>query len=510
MIIDNKIAIVGAGLGGLAAAIRLAKNGYEVHIFEKNLQPGGKAGVISEGRFRFDTGPSLLTMPFILEELFQYAGEDIKNYLSVEKLNELCKYYFHDGSNLTAYSNLDKFADEINNKTSESYSNVRKYFDYCKNIYDLTADLFLYHIPKNIMNYFSLGALNTLLKINKIDPFRTMHEANSKFFKDEKVIQLFDRYATYSGSSPFLAPATLNIIPYVEFFLGGYFVKEGIYSIADSLFKVAKKIGVNFHFNSPVERIIIESNSIKGIIVNNEVLDFHRVVSNADISFTYNTLLNKKPGQKNNTSGYEPSLSGLIFYLGIRGLYPGLGIHNILFSENYKKEFEDIFEAKICPEDPTVYIHISSKYKANDAPEGHENWFVMINTPHVENQDWEKEIERSRKNIIKKINKILKIDITNRIVSEKILTPQDIQKSSNSFKGSIYGISSNSKKNAFMRHPNTSSKVRELYFCGGSVHPGGGIPLVLLSGKNVSELILKKDMYGKRNHLIKNNKFSAN
>jgi phytoene dehydrogenase-like protein len=181
-----------------------------------------------------------------------------------------------------------------------------------------------------------------------------------------------------------------------------------------------------------------------------------------------------------------------VFYWGVKAKHDQLEIHNILFSIDYRKEFDDLFTNKIIHDDPTIYIYISSKYSPSDAPPDCENWFVMINTPPNSNQNWKEEIAKSKKIILNKIKNLLSIDLENQMVSEKVLSPIELEKNTGSYRGSIYGISSNNRFAAFLRHPNFSKDVSGLYFCGGSVHPGGGIPLVLLSGKIASDMIKKR------------------
>lgn len=488
----KKIAIIGAGLGGLSAAIRLSSNGFDVSVFEKNSYPGGKASQIINSGFRFDAGPSLLTMPYVLNDLFEQSGERMEEHLDIKKLEIICKYFYNDGTIINAYSDLQKFGNELERNTLDNSTSLKKYFNYCANIYDLTADLFLFKSPAQLSTFFSVKAFKTLLQLNKIDPFRTMHRAVSTFFKDKKTIQLFDRYATYNGSNPYQTPATLNIIPHVEYNLGSFIPAKGIYSITESLYKLALKKGVKFYFNSQVDEIIYAGKNANGIKVNNQLQKFDLIISNADVNQTFNKLLpSLKSKEKIKNNRLNPSTSGLVFYWGIDGKFNNLETHNILFSEDYKKEFDDIFVNKTIPADPTVYIYISSKLNKDDAPPEKENWFVMINTPHIENQNWQVEIKLARERIIKKVNQFLNVDIESKIICEQKLTPHDIQERTGSMHGSIYGISSNDKRAAFMRQQNKSKSLNNLYFCGGSVHPGGGIPLVILSGKIVTDLIMK-------------------
>jgi phytoene desaturase len=491
--VKRRICVIGAGFGGLSAAIRLANKGFEVDLYEQNNTPGGKAGEINERGYRFDTGPSLLTMPQVLENLFSDCNENLKDYLTINRLDLICKYFYPDGSIINAYSDQDKFGKEIEENTSDNSASLDKYLNYCKTIYELAGDLFLTKDPSNVSTYLNAKALKTLLNIKKIDPFRTMNEANESFFKDQRLVQLFNRYATYNGSNPYLAPATLNIIPHVEYDQGSFIPEDGIYAITKALWKLAEKKGVNIFLNKKVDEIILENKEVKAIKVNNKIIKYDKIISNVDVNFTFKNLI--KNFESRESRRYEkklPSFSGLVFYWGIKKEFPELETHNILFSKDYKKEFDDLFENKMIHNDPTVYIYISSKLDKDDAPSGKENWFVMVNAPHIQNQNWDSEVNTARKNVVKKINNFLKTDIESLIEFKNLMSPINVQDRTGSYLGSIYGISSNDKFAAFMRQSNKSKTVKNLYFCGGSAHPGGGIPLVILSGKIVSDIIQKE------------------
>ncbi len=317
-----------------------------------------------------------------------------------------------------------------------------------------------------------------------------MHNANNSFFKDERIVQFYDRFATYNGSNPYQAPATLNVILHIEQHFGAYFPAGGMYSIVTGLVKLAEELGVKFHYNSPVEEIVLQGKQAAGIKVKGELLQGDIVISNMDVWFTYHKLLKAYPKlYPKKILAQERSSSALIFYWGINKQFPQLDLHNIFFSADYEQEFNHIWEQKDIYHDPTVYINISSKFKADDAPAGCENWFVMINVPSDTGQDWDILIAHARENILNKLSKNLGEDISKLIISESILDPRGIESRTSSYQGSIYGTSSNNRFAAFLRHANKSSKISNLYFCGGSVHPGGGIPLCLLSAKIVSEWV---------------------
>ena len=503
----KKVVVIGAGLGGLSAAIRLAKKGFSVTIVEQNNKTGGKANEINEEGFRFDTGPSLLTMPFVIEELFTEAGFEIGEYLDLVQPEVLCRYFYPSGKEVDAWSDLDKFVNELSLKFDEPRGVIQSYFDYSKKIYDLTAELFLFKSFREYSTFLNKKALKTLLNLPKIDSFRTMHQANASFFKHPELIQLFDRYATYNGSDPYKAPATLNIIQHVEYGIGGFTLKGGIYSLSKAMTDVALKLGVEILTNHPVDEIVLACNEVHGVCCRGKVIDDPNkvigvrcgeklidadiVVSNSDVTNTYRKLLNDSqvtPARKYYKT--EPSSSALVFYWGVQGEYPQLKMHNVIFSEDYKKEFTEIFDDGKVPNDPTIYIYISSKYNPTDAVEYGENWFVMINMPPGKEKS-ELDIESVKQKIIEKVKKTLNIDLNKKIIFEKILTPQMIEEKTSSVFGSLYGISSNNRFAAFLRQDNRSKEYNGLYFCGGSAHPGGGIPLVILSGKIVSDLISK-------------------
>lgn len=484
----RKAVVAGAGIGGIAAAIRLAVKGYEVEVFEVNSYPGGKLSEFYTDGFRFDAGPSLFTMPHLVDELFLLAGKNPSDYFSYSKLDVVCRYFYEDRTRLVAWADPEKFAKEIAEKTTDSAENVIRFMKKSSEIYSITHHVFLERSLHKFSTYFRAATLSSLLKFSKIDPFRTMNAAVESYFSDSRTIRFFDRYATYNGSDPYRAPATLNVIPHLEQHYGAWFPDGGMYSITDSLVRLAKDIGVRFHFNTPVEEIVVKDKYVKGVRIKGEVLEASVVVSNADVWYVYNKLLKGEKAPQR-VLEQERSSSALIFYWGIKRRFEELDLHNIFFSEDYREEFNCIWQKNRIYGDPTVYVNISSKCRAADAPEGCENWFVMINVPSDKGQDWDRLIAGARENILAKLSRNLGADIASLICTESILDPRSIESKTFSYQGSLYGSSSNNRFSAFFRHPNFSNRIRGLYFTGGSVHPGGGIPLALLSAKIVAENI---------------------
>jgi phytoene desaturase len=283
----------------------------------------------------------------------------------------------------------------------------------------------------------------------------------------------------------------LSLIPHLEQNQGTFYPSGGMISITNALYQLALKKGVTFHFNQPVDRIIHLEGKAQGIVVNGKNMLANIIVSNGDIYFTYKNLLHH-PSKAKKILKQERSSSAVIFYWGIGKSFPGLGLHNILFSNHYKEEFENLFSKGLPGADPTVYINITSKMEEGHAPAGKENWFVMVNAPANSGQDWEALKKTIRQRVIEKINRVLQTDIEPLIETEEVLDPVLIEERTGSYMGSLYGTSSNTRLAAFLRPPNFTTYVKGLYFCGGSVHPGGGIPLCFNSAK-ITALLIGKD-----------------
>ena len=485
---NQSAAIIGAGIAGLACAIRLRVQGYSVTVFEANTYPGGKLTAFSEKGYRFDMGPSLFTMPQFIEELFTTAGKDISEYFSYKKKDRVCNYFFEDGTSFTAYADVKKFAENAAQTFDVDSITVDRYFKESKRKYDLTAGLFLENSLHKFKTYLSANTLKAIFNINSLHVNNTLNYYNTKMFKDPRLVQFFNRFATYNGSSPFQTSGIMSMIPHLEQYFGTYFPKGGMHSITMSLFQLAKDIGVDFQFNTKIQKIITNDNKAVGVATEKRDVLTDIVVSNSDIVPTYRTLLKHKKAPEK-ILNQPRSSSALIFYWGIKKEFSQLDLHNIFFTKDYQTEFDYIFNKNDVYNDPTVYINITSKEEKNDAPNGCENWFTMVNVPSNTGQDWEKIIVKTRENVLEKISRLLQEDISQLIEFEDILDPRTIESRTLSHQGALYGASSNNKYAAFLRHPNYKSSIKNLYFCGGSVHPGGGIPLCLLSGKIVSELV---------------------
>jgi len=487
----KKAIIIGSGIGGIATALRLRSMNYNVTVFENNNYPGGKLASFDLGPYRFDAGPSLLTMPHFIDELFILFNENPRDYFNYKKKDISCKYFWDDGTKLNAYSEKSKFINEINKVLGVKESTVSTYLLKAKKKYDLTKSMFLEQSLHKLKTYLSKDLLIGLFNVFSFQINKTLNQVNELELKEPHLVQLFNRFATYNGSSPYKTPGMMTLVQHLEQEYGTYVSDKGMNNITKSLYDLALRQGIDFKFNSFVSQILVSGKRAIGVSVGEESYSSDIVVSNMDIVPTYRNLL-KNHYQPEKTLSQERSSSALIFYWGINKEFKNLDLHNIFFSNDYKKEFQSIFEKKSIFSDPTVYINITSKDVKGDAPDNCENWFVMINSPNDSGQDWDNMIEEVKSNILKKINRLLNIELEDYIEYEKVYTPKTIESNTQSYMGSLYGSSSNNLMSAFLRHPNFSNKILNLYFCGGSVHPGGGIPLCLLSAKIVSQIIKNK------------------
>jgi phytoene desaturase len=489
----QEIIIIGAGLGGLSAACRLAKSGFSVTILEKNETVGGKVNTVESNGYRFDTGASLLTMRRVLEDLFIFCGKRIEDYLEIVPCEPICRYFWSDGTTLDASADLQKTESEIEKIEPNDAVNFRKYLTDSRRKYEIAEKTFLAHSLNDLPRLLRPKFFRDLAAISSL---KTLDKHNRQYFSSAKLQQLFNRFATYNGSSPFETPATFALIPYVEFGLGAWYVKGGMYEIPKALEKLALESGVKIFTESAVEKIVIENGKAVGVRVGSEITSADFIIANSDAIETYRNLINAKDRKKfsnRKLEKREPSSSGFVLLLGVKKKYRQLAHHNIFFSDDYKAEFEQIFREKRPAMNPTVYVCASSVTDETQAPAGHENLFVLINAPYTSDKtDWQKEAKPYRDLIIKNLENFGLSDLENSIDFERIITPEDFQKKYATNHGSIYGISSNGIFSAFLRVPNKAKDIENLYFAGGATHPGGGIPLVLLSGKMAAEMITRQ------------------
>jgi phytoene desaturase len=480
--LQRKASVIGSGIAGLAAAIRLAIRGFDVNVFERNEYPGGKLSLIEKDGYKFDAGPSLFTQPQYLEQLFHEAGESIDGFFEYQKVDLSCRYFFENGKIINAWTEASRYEEELVNILGEKPGALKNYLQQSASLYESVGSIFLNQSLHRLNTWLQPKVLKALGKVKPAHLFDSLHSFNQSKFTSAEAIQIFNRYATYNGSDPYQTPGMMSMIPHLELNQGTFYPKGGMISITNALYNLACKKGVQFHFNSQVQEIVTENRRIKGVIANDSLHSSEIVVSNADVYFTYQYLLkdNRKAEQ---LLKQERSCSGQIFYWGMNRSFPELHLHNIFFSSDYKKEFQLLFKKGKLYDDPTVYVNITSKMEDGLAPSGKENWFLLINAPAGTGENAESDRLKLRDKVIRKLSRMLQTDIASSIETEDFLNPERIEKRTGSYLGALYGTSSNSRSAAFLRHPNFHSSYKGLYFCGGSVHPGGGIPLCFKSAE---------------------------
>ena len=491
----DKIIVIGAGIGGLSAAIRLAAAGKRVVVYEQNAEVGGKMGEIRRDGFRWDTGPSVITMRHVFEELFAVAGARLEEHLTLLPVEPLTRYFYPDGVVLDASRDLAKMAAQIERIEPRDVEGYLAYLAYAARIHRITGPVFIYDQPPRLQSFARVPVSEWL----KADPLRTMQQSINRFVRAPHLRQLLGRFATYVGGSPFVAPATLNVIAHVELTGGVWYPQGGIYAIARALRGLAEGLGVEIQTNQAVTALRTAGARVTGVaLADGREETAVAVVANVDVTTLYDRLLPPTPAVRRRLRALqrlEPSCSGLVLLLGVdaRGWpeAPALAHHNIFFSADYRREFEQIFRQGVPPDDPTIYLAITSQTDAPDAPPGHANWFILVNAPPLGAAfDWAREGAAYRERTLARLAE-RGLDVNGRVRSETMLTPHDLQALTGAWRGALYGASANSKFTVFRRPHNRSRDFRGLYLTGGATHPGGGVPMVTLSGKVAAELLLR-------------------
>ncbi len=491
----EQIAVIGAGIGGLCTAARLAKAGHHVTIFEASDRTGGKCRTEWIGKYAFDTGPSLLTLPAVYRDFFQRTGDVMGRVLEIEEVSPSFDYRFHDGksvkfANLSRKKTLAAIAEALGENDAQEWDRVMLQ---AEAMWDVSREPFIESELKSPLSL--LKRPRVIRDIKVIAPWKSLRGIG---IKSPYLSKIMDRYATYSGSDPRSAPAVLSTIAFVEEAFGAWHIKGGIGTLAEKITERCQKLGVEIRLNTYVDEITIKSGKVTGIHVQGNFYAFDRVVANADAQTVYTKLLaptNKVVKIRKQLAKSEPSLAGFSLLLGLKpSNQPPLEHHTIVFPENYDLEFESIFTSKTPVEKPTIYI-CAPRDPLMVKDKDHEAWFVLVNAPRHSTDghgyDWSnKEFAHQYANQIIDHIEAAGIPIRDRLEVLEIRTPLDLQESVHAPGGSIYGNSSNGARSAFSRAKNRSP-IKGLYLVGGSAHPGGGLPLVGLSAEIVANAILE-------------------
>ena len=495
----SKIAVIGAGVGGLSVAARLAKAGHTVEIYEASDQTGGKCRTEWFGDYGFDTGPSLLTIPAVYRDLFLKTGKRLEHVLDVKPVDPAFAYHFYDGQQVT-FANLSnpKTYLEIEKSFGKEAANQwRELMDRADAMWEVSREPFVESELKSIWSL--IKRKNFLKDLRIIAPFTSLRALSKKYKLHPNLAMIIDRYATYTGSDPRKAPAVLLTIAYVEAAFGAWHITGGIGNLSKALEQRCLDLGVRIHLNTKVAKINVVNESANGLTLENgQVVNADLVVANADAELVYNQLLDvevksAKP-ERVKLKRASKSLSGFSLLLGLdnsKGEAVALSHHNIFFPKDYDAEFDQIFDQKVAVTDPTIYV-CAPKDATMVKGVNKESWFVLVNAPRHDPQngmDWRKGAAEYAQVLIKKLD-ALGLNVSSRLDQMQFRTPLDLEQYALAPGGSIYGTSSNSARSAFLRASNRST-VKNLYCVGGSSHPGGGLPLVGISAEIVAQMIGK-------------------
>lgn len=483
---DFHVAVIGAGVGGLTCAALLARAGVQVTVIEKNGRVGGKLGWLEQDGYNWDMGPSLVTMPHVFRQLWQKLGRHLEDDLTLIPLPNTCRYRWTDGTCI----------DE--NAAFWQRDDVSRFLSYAAGLYELSADTFLHHPLEEWWKQVTWRNLGKLRHFPKIATFQTMDQVVRRFFAhDPHLVQLFDRFATYNGSSPYRTPAAFNIIPFVEAKFGGWYIKGGLYEIARALERICLAAGVEIRTGAEVfsvrpegQRWRLESRGFNG----DRCEAFHYVVCNQDVLSARQSLL-PYPSPESGLRERDLSISAFILYLGVARQFPQLDHHNIFFSNDYPAEFRQLFDQHRPVDEPTIYVAVHSRSDPDRAPPGCENWFVLVNAPalHPRNGvDWQTFAHTYGDRIIDRLETDFGLrGLRSAVQVRKHFTPWDFKSRYHAHEGALYGYASHGVRAAFQRPKMCPPGRSNFCYVGGSTHPGGGLPLVCLSGQMAARKVLR-------------------
>ena len=485
--------VIGAGIGGIATAARLAKNGYEVIVLEKEPTPGGRCNQILRDGHRFDIGPTLFLMPEIWEETFAAIGEKMTDHLELKRIDPTYKIHFDDGLQLELTSNLGAMQTQLEAVEKTAFTGFLNYIAEGSKHYKMSVEKFVGRNFYNIFEYLSPANLPLLFQLKAL---KKHHANTSRFFKDERLKAAFTFQNMYLGLSPYDAPATYSLLQYTELAEGVWYPMGGMYACIQALVKIAEKLGVKFIYNAPVKKLNVNGSRIEGATLQDgREFTADIFVGNADLPYIYKELLPENHEAKN----LEKKLytcSTIMFYWGVDKEYPQIAHHNVFLGGEYKDSFEQIFSDHTLPETPSFYVHAPARTDKAAAPAGQETLYVLVPVGHLDarsEQDWEALIERARETVLRRLaNEKGATDLREHIKFEIAYSPRDWKERFNLEKGAAFGLSHNFWQVGYLRPQNRHKQYKNLYFTGASTHPGTGLPIVLLSARLTTERILKE------------------
>src|SRR5919199_6779739 len=471
-------------MGSLAAAIRLGAMGFEVEVFEKNDQPGGRIGRLEQNGFTFDTGPSLLLMTDTYRELFSFAGRDLDDYVRLIPLKGQYRVHFGDGDTLTIHRTLPELVGELERIEPGVAPRFYRFLEDACHKYRIGRSQFVERDFEGARDFFGLRNLRLLIKTRALSNY---YRSVSRFFRTEKLRQAFSLQTMYLGLSPFEAPAVYSLLPYTELAEDGlWFPEGGMYSLVEALEKLAIELGVRFHLRSQVERVVVTKGLARGVKVEGGEIEADAVLANADLPYAYRELLAGSADGDFKLRRREKlryTASAFMLYLGFDGKLGNMVHHNFYLSGRYRENFEAIFKDRAPPEDPSFYAVVPTKTEPRMAPDGMESLFVLVPVPHLgPNVDWERDGDAFREKIYGLLERRCGLD-RGGVVYEKVRTPPDWRDEYNLEEGAAFGIGHGILQVGYFRPPMVSKTVQRMYFVGASTRPGTGVPLVTIGAR---------------------------
>ena len=490
----KRVIVIGAGLGGISAAVSLASAGFEVELCEKNERIGGKLNLLERDGFSFDLGPSIIILPHLFRRLFERAGKVMEDYVSFQELPLQWRSFFEDGTVLDLHSDARLMEQELG-KLGADAAGYWAFLEYSRRLWQFSEQAYLERGADglgDIMRGSSLGEI-----YRGVDPLRTMDQGVARFIKNQHLRDMLCFFIKYVGSSAFDAPALMNLLAYSQLGWGLWYVRGGMYNLARGLGRLMQDLGVRVHLGAEVVEITRQGSRVDGVVLRDGTRHAAEVVvCNMEVIPAYERLLGERDSLmlKRYRFMFEPAASGLVLHLGVRRDYPQLAHHNFFFARDLRKFLDTIHRRKQLPEDPTIYLVCPTRTDPSLAPAGHHIIKILPHIPPIQPRPFGREDYLALKErVLDKLERMGLHDLRGQTVVEDMLTPDDLQRMYYSNRGAIYGVVADRKRNFGFKAPKQSERYENLYFVGGSVNPGGGTPMVVTSGMNAARLILETE-----------------
>jgi phytoene desaturase len=487
---SKSVAIIGAGVGGISAAIHLANYGFHVTVFEKNPNPGGRCDWIEREGHHFDTGPTLMVMQRVYEAEFASLSSHMNELLNLQQVDPTYRLVFDDGSQLALTSNMQSMHDQLESMEQGAYQGFLNYHQEGERHYQVAMEKLVNRDFRRITDLIKLSNIPLLYQLK---PLVKHYASTSNYFKSPRLKAAFTFQDVYMGLSPFEAPATFSLMPYTELEHGVWYPQGGMYSIVDALMRLAHEAGVEFAFDTTVEQIIVNGNDVEGLILEHgEKFKADVVLANADLPYVYQSLLPKND-QTKKLQRKHYSCSVISFFWGVDKPYKMLGPHTLFLADDYRANFDAIINDLDLPANPSLYVHAPTRLDPSMAPAGEETLIAVVPVGHLsENgeQDWNALTDEARGHVFRRLKTVGIMDLEAHLKFETSFTPLSWQKRYNLVNGSTHGLSHNLTQLAYLRPSNRHPKYHNLYFVGASTHPGTGLPTVMISGRLVAKRIM--------------------